>query len=406
MATHAHESDVATGTKEIDYAALAAEHVPPCISIYLSYVSGAESAKHQRMRLRNLLEGAAPELKNFSVSVEEAEALATANWPAVERSQPPHGEARGLALFAGKGFFGFSHLTEPVAERVAVGSEFLVRPLLPIIPQRDRFYILTLSQKHAKLYEGSRRGIQERTLWDTPESLREDFEAYSFSFERQYEMHTAASAQSVLLEGAQKGAVFHGRSLRHKDRIAHYFHDVDKGVVNALKGQEGPLILAAVDYFVPLYKTENKYPHLLDHAIIGSPDRLTPKELYAEGWKIFEEELAKAAERAFAVYIQHANTPLTSSNLRETLSAAQRGLIRFLFIPPAGERWGLLAAPDTVHLHSAKEPGDAELVNLTAILTLRHGGHVYVVPQNQLREGADIAAVFRYPLGSQVAGAD
>ncbi|HXX44189.1 MAG TPA: hypothetical protein VEJ38_05635 [Candidatus Acidoferrales bacterium] len=401
MATHAYESDAARGTKEADYAALAAEHVPPCISIYLSYVSGAESAKQQRMRIRNLLQGAAPALKNFSVSVEEAETLATANWSAVEQSQPPHGEARGLAVFAGKGFFGFSHLTEPVAERVAVGNEFLVRPLLPIIPQRDRFYILALSQKHAKLYEGSRRGIQERTLWDTPESLREDFEGYSFSFERQYQMHTAASPESL-----QKGAVFHGRSLRHKDRIAHYFHDVDKGVVSALKDQEGPLILAAVDYFVPIYKTENKYPHLLDHAIVGSPDRLTPKELYAAGWKIFEEELANAADRAFAVYTQHANTPLTSSNLRETLSAAQRGLIRFLFIPPAGEQWGSLVAPQTVHLHSAQEAGDAELLNLAAILTLRHGGHVYVVPQSQLREGADIAAVFRYPLGSQVAGAD
>ncbi|HUJ82280.1 MAG TPA: hypothetical protein VLW83_10370 [Candidatus Acidoferrales bacterium] len=388
------------GAREIDYAALAAEHVPPCISIYLSYVSGAESAKHQRMRIRNLLEAAAPALKKFSVSIDEAEALATANWPAVEQSQPPHGEARGLALFAGKGFFGYSHLTEPVAERVAVGNEFLVRPLLPIIPHRDRFYVLTLSQKHAKLYEGSRRGIEERTLWDTPESLREDFEGYSFGFERQYQMHTASSPASL-----QKGAVFHGRSLRHKDRIAHYFHDVDKGVVNALKDQEGPLILAAVDYLIPIYRTENHYPHLLDHALIGSPDRLTPKELYAAGWTIFEEQLAKAAEGAFSVYNQHANTPLTSSNLRETLSAAQRGLVRFLFIPSADERWGSLVPPDTVHVHSAHESGDSELLNLAAILTLRFGGHVYVVPQGHLREGADIAAVFRYALGSHTASA-
>jgi len=398
MTTNTYASGA--GTREVDYAALAAEHVPPCISIYLSNISGAESTKQQRMRIRNLLEGAAPILKSFSVSFEEAEALATANWEAVEQSRPPHGEAPGLALFASKGFFGYSHLSEPVPERIAVGSEFLIRPLLSLIPHRDRFYILTLSQKHAKLYEGSRRGIQERTLWDTPESLREDFEGYSFAFERQYEMHTASSPQSL-----QKGAIFHGPSLRDKDRMIHFFHDVDKGVTNALKGQEGPLILAAVEYLVPMYRTENKYPHLLDHAIVGSPDRLTPKELYAAGWKIFEEELEKAAERAFAVYSEHANTPLTSSNLRETLTAAQRGLVRFLFVPSAGERWGSLVAPATLHLHSAQEAGDAELLNLAAVLTLRHGGLVYVVPQSQLREGADIAAVFRYALGSQVAGA-
>lgn len=404
MTTDTFASGAKAGTKEADYPLLAAEHTPPCISIYASNTAGAESAAQQLPRLKELLHTAAPAVNSSSISIEEAESLLTSNWRTLQAGQPLHLSAAGVAVFMSRNFFAFSHLPAPMADRVAVGSEFFIRPLLPLIPDRDRFYILTLSQKHAKLYEGSRRGIQERTLWDTPDSLHEDFEGYSFGFERQYEMHTAASAQSVR-EGLQKSAVFHGPSLRQKDRIAHYFHDVDKGVVNALKGQEGPLILAAVDYLIPIYKTENKYPHLLDHALIGSPDRLTPNQLYAAGWKIFEEELAKGADRAFAVYTQHANTPLTSSNLRDTLSAAHRGLVRFLFIPSAGERWGTIVPPDTVHVHDAQEPGDSELLNLAAILTLRHGGHVYVVPQAQLPEGADIAAVFRYALGSQAAGA-
>ena len=386
------------GAKEVDYAALAAEHEPPCISIYLSNAADAESRKQKAMRIRNLLEGAAPVLKKFSVTVEEAEALATANWQAVEESRPSQGETPGLALFVSKGFFGHSHLPAPVADRVAVGREFFVRPLLPLIPHDDRFYILALSQKHVKLFEGSRRGIHERMLQATPESLHEDFEGRSF--EHRYQMHTASSRESL-----QKGAVFHGASITNKDRIIHFFRDIDKGVMDALKGQQAPLILAAVDYLVPIYKSANTYPHLLDQAIVGSPDLLTSNELYAAGWKIVEEELAKAADGAFAVFNQHANTPLTSSNLRETLAAAQRGLVRFLFIPSVDERWGSLAPPDAVHLHGAQEPGDSELLNLAAILTLRFGGHVYVVPQSQLREGADIAAVFRYALGSHTASA-
>ncbi len=385
------------GAKEVDYEALTAEHVAPCISIYLSRKLDAESRK-QQMRIRILLETVAPVLKSSSMTADEVEALAIANWQAVEQSRPSHGEAPGLALFVSKGFFGYSHLPAPVADRVAVGREFLVRPLLPLIPYADRFYILTLSQKHAKLYEGSRRGMQERTLWNTPESLRDDLAGHSF--ERQYQMHTASSRESL-----QKGAVFHGPSLRHKDRIIHFFRDIDKGVMVALNGQQAPLILAAVDYLVPIYKSANTYAHLLEHALIGSPDRLSTNELYAAGWKIVEEELSKAADGAFAVYNQHINTPLTSSNLRETVTAAQRGLVRFLFLPPSDEQWGALAPPDTVRLHSVEEPGDVELLNLAAVLTLRHGGHVYVVPQSRLREGAGLAAVFRYPLGSQVASA-
>jgi hypothetical protein len=56
-------------------------------------------------------------------------------------------------------------------------------------------------------------------------------------------------------------------------------------------------------------------------------------------------------------------------------------------------------------VHAKQEPGDGDLLNLAAILTLRHGGRVYLVPPEQLREGVDLAAVFRFGLGSHVAGA-
>ena len=398
MTTDTQMSGAKAGTKEADFTVLAAEHVPPCVSIYASNAVGGESAQEQLPRLKNLLQTASPNLRDSSMTVEEAQALLTYNWRAVQEGQPQHPSAEGLAVFISRDFFGFSHLPARVADRVTVGSEFFVRPLLSLIPHDDRFHILALSQKHVKLFEGSRRGMREQTLQATPENLHEDLEGHSF--EQRYQMHTASSRESL-----QKGAVFHGPSLRNKDRLIHFFRDVDKGVADVLKGQQAPLILAAVDYLVPIYRTANTYTHLLDHAIIGSPDLLSPNELYAAGWKIVEEEMAKAADGAFAVYTQHANTPLTSNNLRETLAAAHRGLVRFLFVQSAGERWGLLVPPDTVHVHGVQEPGDGELLNLAAILTIRHGGHVYVVPQSQLAQGADTAAVFRYALGSQVAGA-
>jgi len=398
MATDTYATGAKEGGKEATYAALAAEHRPPCISIYLASGVGTEVANQQLPRLRSLLRAAGPSLESSALSVRDAEALLTSNWHAVEESQPPHPTAEGLAVFISRDFFGFSHLPGAVADCVVVGSEFFVRPLPSLLPADDRFFILTLSQKHVKLLEGSRRGLREQTLRATPESLHKDLEGHFF--ERQYQMHTASSPAS-----AQKGAVFHGPSLRDKDRLIHFFRDVDKGVTEALKGQQAPLILAAVDYLVPIYREANTYPHLLDRAIVGSPDLLPPNKLYGSAWKIIEQELSKAAASAFSVYNQHMNTPLTSSNLRETLAAAHRGLVRFLFIPSTAERWGSLTPPETVHVHSAREPGDSELLNLAAILTLRHAGHVYAVPQAQLREGADIAAVFRYAVGSQVAGA-
>jgi hypothetical protein len=95
------------------------------------------------------------------------------------------------------------------------------------------------------------------------------------------------------------------------------------------------------------------------------------------------------------MYKKLANTERTSSNLREILVAAARARIRYLFVPPGSEQWGEFVRPETVHLHAQQEPGDEELLNLAAVLTIRHEGQVYVVPPEELREGAPLAAVFR-----------
>lgn len=268
-----------------------------------------------------------------------------------------------------------------------VGKEFLVRPVLPLIPTHDRFFVLALSQKHVRLFEGSRTGMEDRHLQQTPENLHEDLEG--LSFERRYEMHTAASVASN-----QKGAIFHGPSVSSKDRLIHFFRDVDRGVANLLKGQEAPLIVGSVEYLFPIYKEANTYPHLLDQAIVGNPDLLSAEALHAASWKIFEKQLSNEAARALEVYKPHVNTPLTSSNLRKIVAAADRGTVRFLFLSPTGEQWGSFESPETVHLHEKQEPGDEDLLNLAAVLTLGHGGQVWVVSANELREGADIAAVF------------
>ncbi len=194
----------------------------------------------------------------------------------------------------------------------------------------------------------------------------------------------------------QKGAIFHGPSVTNKDRLIHFFRDVDLGVVSTLKNQEAPLIVAAVEYLFPIYKEANTYPHLLEDMIPGNPDLLTPDALHAASWKIVQSRASEAEARAFEVYEEHINTPLTSSNLRKVIAAAASGRVRFLFVPSTGEQWGLFQPPETVHIHEKNEPGDDELLNLAAILTLRHGGRVHVVPANGLHQGAEVAAVFRF----------
>jgi len=391
MATETQIRAADTVPEDVGYPALAGEHVPPCISLYLTSRAGSQAASQLFPRLRKLLRSVEPPLQTLSMAIDEAEQLLVSHWPGAERNEIALG-AQGVAVFLSRDSFTCIHLPAPLPDRAVVSSEFFIKPLLAVLPPEDHFFVLALAQNHVKLYEGSHRGLRERGLREAPASLREDLRGQSF--ERQYQLHTASSPAS-----GQKGAVFHGPSLRDKDRIDHFLRDVQRGVAIALKDQQAPLILAAVDYYVPLYREMNTCPHLLDDSISGNPDLLSPDAIHAAAWRIINDEHRRRAARIFSVYAEHINTSLTSSNLRETLLAAYRGLVRFLFISPAAERWGSFVPPETVHVHAANEPGDTDLLNLAAIFTIRHGGHVFVIPPGELRPCADLAAVFRFALG-------
>jgi Bacterial archaeo-eukaryotic release factor family 7 len=389
MTTAIPAKDERAGTAEPSYEALARIHEGPCISLYTKRRSGAGRAGSDRRRFQEALRSAEASFQGASRTFGEAERLLESNWQLIEETEHAHTRMPGTAIFLSRDFFGYCPLPVPLAERVVVGNGFLIRPLLALIPTNDRFFVLALSQKYVRLFEGSRRGMKELHLQDAPENLHEDLAG--LSFERRYEMHTAASPASN-----QKGAIFHGPSVTNKDRLIHYFRDVDRGVAGTLSGQQAPLIVAAVEYLFPIYREANTYAHLWENAITGNPDLLSPEALHEASWKIFERHLSDAAAHAFGVYKEHVNTPLTSSNLRKIIAAADRGSVRFLFVPPTGEQWGWFEPPETVHVHSVREPGDNELLNLAVILTLRHGGQVFPVPANELREGAEAAAVFRF----------
>lgn len=396
MEASTHARAAAANINNFELTDLVAPHVEPCISIYTSDCWASNGAGDCLPKFAGLLRAAAPQFQDTLMTVEEAQALLTSHWRAMDKSDSVFANSRGLAVFMSRDSFAIHPLPVTVASHITVGRQFLVRPLLPFTPRENSFFVLALSQKHVRLFEGSRRGIHERKIRDVPANLHEDLQGVQF--ERQYQMHTAAP-----LGTHQKGAIFHGPSVHRKDRLLHFFRDVDRGVAESLKGQQKPLILAAVDYLLPIYKEANSYPHLLDEMIDGNPDLLSPATIHSAAWRIMEGEAARTEARGFAVYHEHVNTPLTSSNLRDVLAAAERGIVRFLFVRADGDRWGSFASPAIVHLHAKAERGDEELLNLASILTIRHGGYVYVVPPEKLPEGADLAAVFRFGLTSHVA---
>lgn len=377
--------DPATAVAKLgELSVLFADHDVPCISIYLPVKRGVYSTL-----LKDLLRSASNQAMAWGMTEEEASHLLEPCSQFAQEHEVLEKGTRGIAIFIARDFFHYVTLDEAVAERVEVRGRFFVRPILHLMPEDARYFVLALSQKHVRLLEGSRTGLRELKVEHIPENLREDFE--NESFERQTQFHTALPANEP-----GRSAIYHGGHIQHKERIAHFFHDVDEGIASRLKGQRAPLIVAAVHYLFPIYQEVNTYPHLLNEPVAGNPDNVAADALHEASWKIARKNLDQARDQAVRLYKEQRNTERTSDNIRKIVGNAAGGRIRYLLIPPDAEQWGSFVAPETVHLHKHPEKGDEDLVNLAAILSLRHGVQVFEVPANVLPEGAAAGAVFRY----------
>jgi hypothetical protein len=68
-----------------------------------------------------------------------------------------------------------------------------------------------------------------------------------------------------------------------------------------------------------------------------------------------------------------------------------------LFVAVGVQQWGIFnPGSNIVDLHSEAELGDEDLLDAAAVHTVLNGGTVYAVEPNQVPDGVQIAAIFRF----------
>ena len=75
-------------------------------------------------------------------------------------------QSDGLALFLAPGWSRVFRLPLDLPELLVVADRFHVKPLLPLLANDYRFYVLALSQNEVRLLEGTRRAWM-RWNWNT-----------------------------------------------------------------------------------------------------------------------------------------------------------------------------------------------------------------------------------------------
>jgi hypothetical protein len=373
--------------------ALVEQSVAPCLSIFIpTHRAGAET-RQAPIRFKNLLGQAEERLRALGLrSPQVRELLELAEKLLTDSAFWRH-QSDGLAVFAADKLFRFYRLPLDFAELVVVGERCHVKPLLPLFMGDGHFFILALSQNQIRLLEGTRHSVDEIDLEGIPASL---VEALGHTdLEKQLQFHTQTQAPGT----GGRAAVFHSHHPANeaKDRVLRYFRQVNEGLVQALRDERAPLVLAGVDYLLPLYKEANTYPHLLEQGITGSPEALTPAELHERAWEIVQPCFLEAKQVVRAQYQELAGTGRTSTNIKEIVLAACHGRVEVLFVAVGIQQWGrFVPETNTVHLSAEPTPGDEDLSDLAAIQTVFNGGTVYAVEPEKVPDGAPLAAIFRY----------
>ena len=283
-------------------------------------------------------------------------------------------------------------LSFSVEEKVMVGSHFDIKPLLPILMEDSDFYVMALSKNHNRLLSCNPFTYEEVEVKNIPKNLKE---AIRFNDpERVLQSHT----NTPRIPGERAAVIFHGHGVGiddEKDDLLEYFRQIDRGLHPLLKDKKIPLVLAAVDYFHPLYKKMSSYPYLFESVISGNAQLLGDRELYYQARELVKVYLQKPLVKALARFDELEGTNRVSKNIQEILEAAKAGKVWNLFLQQGISWWGTLNIETSeVISHDLPEPGDEEILNLAATYTIKNKGIVFLIDSDPHKPA--VFAVFRY----------
>lgn len=371
----------------------------PCVSIYIPMQKAGPEVRQNPIRFKNLIREAQGRLDAMGIAhTEAAELLKQAH----ELDHPEFWENqdRGLAIFISPTVFHYYKLPIEFQELVVVTAQFHLKPLLHLINNDGRLYILALSQDNVKFFEGTRYSLNEVEVENMPKSLAEALQYDETAKEGQFRISTSKGGTG---NAAVQAGSFHGQGSpdrdKHQEKILQFFHIIDDAVQEKLKNQKAPLVLAGVEYLFSIYKETNEYPHLVEEGINVNVDIVKPEELHEKALQIveplFHQEELETIERYQE--LAGADTSKASKDIKEIISAAYFQRVDSLFVPVGQQIWGEFD-PDTmsVDLHPEPEPDDEDMLDFAAIHTLLNGGTVYAVEPEKVPDKATAAAIFRY----------
>lgn len=300
----------------------------------------------------------------------------------------------GLTVFLAPSFSRVHKLPLVVTEELVVGIHFHIKSLLPILDDPGPFRLLTISTRHTRLYQGSRWTFAEVEGIGLPQGVGLIADA------TQYE-NTRSAAPTGRSSGGLDEAQSPGETPEalRKTELIELLRRIAATLEPSIRADPVPLILAAHPEIQGHFHGIVSWRELRADGIAANPDAMRPDELHRRAYKLIAAERDAVRTKALQRLNMLLNTRAGKATMRldEIVKAARYGRVDKLFLSGDEHLWGIFdEARNSVVAHGSRSPGDADLLDYAAVMTLRQGGDVRLVERPALPMSAPAAAILRY----------
>jgi len=374
-----------------DFENLAAIRNDICVSMF-SPTHRAGFYEEDRIRFKNVLKETRATLKERGLSEKDAEDFLEKAYDLLDNDDFWENRSDGLAVFITDDSFQTFACPVDFKPFSYVHDHFYLRPTLPMLTGDKKFYLLTLSQKQIKLYEGEKYTIAEIDIDDKVPTNAEEVLGAVLENE-QLQHHYSGNTGD--------GTIFHGQGIGEDDtqeEIKKYFREVDKGINEILAPVEYPLVIAGVEKNVALYRHVSDHPKIWDKPITGNVDEEDPVLLHERAVQQLESYFNEERTKYFEQFSEFMAKDKASFSLLDIVKAAKQGKIAALFVNRDEMMWGTYDA-DTAEatVHEEPQPESVDLLNTIAVQTFTNSGEVFNVAREHMPQAtANANAIFRY----------
>ena len=367
------------------------------ISMFMPMVQRGAATQQNPIRCKTLLRQVEEQLLASGLRTQEAQDLLQSVQQLLPNRDFWQRQSHGLALFIAPQIFRAYRVPLALDELVVVSYRFHIKPLLPLLSGDGHFFVLALSQKAVRLLRGTRFNIDEIELQGIPQGVATALQYDDVEKKDHHYPGSQGRAAGGVSPLAGHGVGVADATHQPHDAILRYCQQLDAGLRTFLRDEHAPLVLAGVEYLLPIYQRANTYPYLLQEGITGNPEGLRPEELQERAWTIVQPHFQQAQERAAAQYRHLVGTGRATSDIPAIVMAAYDGRIDTLFVPVGVQQWGMFDRESrTVQAHQEAETGDEDLLDVAAMYTLLRRGTVYAVTPDELPDRSLAAALLRY----------